>query len=131
VSTLHDRLNRNPPLTLTSCARRLGVAYRVIRDAVTSGEITPTADGFVDPKSAEAWASVHAKEAPVLTPADLVGMGIHHAHLEDGCLRLIVEAPDRVLHLLVMCDQEGNGPGALHVFDPDAGAFVGILGGRP
>ena len=31
--------------------------------------------------------------------------------------------------LVVMCDPEGNGPGALHIYR-EPGAFAGIVGGR-
>lgn len=47
--------------------------------------------------------------------------------------------PERTVYLILddgtavvcMCDPEGNGPGALHLFaKPPSGTFLGIVGGR-
>lgn len=70
--------------------------------------------------------------APRVTRDDLIGSVIKHASLGDGENEpiLTIETPDgRSFYLSVMSDPEGNGPGALHVFDGQSGKFIGILGG--
>ena len=66
-----------------------------------------------------------------LTLADLVGARIEDAYEEDEVLTLALKDRNgRALHVAVMRDPEGNGPGSVHVFDTETVTFLGILGGR-
>jgi hypothetical protein len=66
-----------------------------------------------------------------ITPTDLIGAVIKDAYEEGGALVLALKGREgRAVHLAVMRDPEGNGPGSLHVYDSNAGTFVGCLGGR-
>ena len=69
--------------------------------------------------------------APRIMPADLVGATIKDAYEEGEVLHLALKGREgRAVHLAVMRDPEGNGPGSLHVYDSNAGTFIGCLGGR-
>ena len=66
-----------------------------------------------------------------IMPADLVGATIKDAYEEGDVLHLALKGREgRAVHLAVMRDPEGNGPGSLHVYDSNAGTFIGCLGGR-
>lgn len=65
------------------------------------------------------------------TLADLAGATIEDAYEDGDTLVLALKTREgRALHVAVMRDPEGNGPGALHVFDSETVTFLGILGGR-
>ena len=59
----------------------------------------------------------------------LVGGKITHAlDVGDGFFGFRVQLPDgRRKDVIVMCDEEGNGPGAIDIQDPEEGGREGVI----
>jgi len=69
--------------------------------------------------------------APRVTLTDLIGAIVKDAYEEGEVLHLALKGRQGLsVHVTVMRDPEGNGPGSLHVYDSNAGTFIGCLGGR-